>query len=327
MRYLEDLSPATRPSNRLLILYLGSWSRSGSTLLASVLGEHPGVFDAGELVALPDFFEQGFDGTVCGCGKRHAECELWSRLWPEFQKASAAGRSGTLTAARQRYSRVRPRQLYRIMWAKRQHEQATPAHDYARSIADLYSAIASMTGAQVIVDNSKGMSRALLATRLADANLAVLHVVRHPGAIAFSWRRATINRASFGPLDSSLRWLVSNLGWEYFHRANPQIPYMAVRYEDFAREPRRVVSEIIDYVGVQSEPSPFLSDNEVRLSVNHTVAGNPSRFRTGDVTIAPDDAWRSQISRADRLLALAPALPLLHRYGYMPRWKRGRGGG
>lgn len=311
----------------MLILYIGAWSRSGSTLLASILGEHPGVFDTGELVALPDYFEQGFDGTLCGCGKQHAECEFWSLLWPEFQKTSAAGHSGTLSLARKRYGRVRPRQLYRVMRAERRRDRETPAHDYARSITDLYSTIANMTGARVIVDNSKGMSRALLATRLADANLAVLHVVRHPGAIAFSWRRATINRASFGPLDSSLRWLVSNLGWEGFHRANPHIPYMVVRYEDFAREPRKVVSEIIDYVGVQSEPSPFLSGNEVRLSVNHTVAGNPSRFRTGDVTIVPDDAWRSQISLADRLLALAPAFPLLHRYGYMPRWKRGQGAG
>lgn len=63
-------------------------------------------------------------------------------------------------------------------------------------------------------------------------------------------------------------------------------------------------------------PTPFVGQDTVTLRTNHTVAGNPNRFRTGEVRIVPDDEWRTLMSRSDRLCVEALALPLLKRYGY-----------
>ena len=48
----------------------------------------------------------------------------------------------------------------------------------------------------------------------------------------------------------------------------------------------------------------------------HSVGGNPVRMISGSVTIEPDEEWRAEISRRDRFVTTALALPLLGRYGF-----------
>lgn len=52
------------------------------------------------------------------------------------------------------------------------------------------------------------------------------------------------------------------------------------------------------------------------LHPNHIVAGNPSRFTTGSVTLRVDDEWRSRLPRRDQLLVQLATGPLMMRYGY-----------
>jgi hypothetical protein len=57
----------------------------------------------------------------------------------------------------------------------------------------------------------------------------------------------------------------------------------------------------------------------VELGTNHTLAGNPNRFRTGSVRIAEDDEWQSRLARRDRMVMTSATLPMLLRYGYPVR--------
>jgi hypothetical protein len=52
------------------------------------------------------------------------------------------------------------------------------------------------------------------------------------------------------------------------------------------------------------------------LGVDHTVAGNPLRFRTGVIDIRADDAWRREMpaSRQAMLTALTFPSNLIYRY-------------
>ena len=51
------------------------------------------------------------------------------------------------------------------------------------------------------------------------------------------------------------------------------------------------------------------------LGTSHGLSGNPSRFRDGEVTLRADETWRASMSRRDRLVVTAIALPLMLRYG------------
>jgi hypothetical protein len=51
--------------------------------------------------------------------------------------------------------------------------------------------------------------------------------------------------------------------------------------------------------------------------VNHTVTGNPDRFRSGTTVIRDaDDSWKASLPMSAKLAAAALSWPLFWRYGY-----------
>ena len=80
---------------------------------------------------------------------------------------------------------------------------------------------------------------------------------------------------------------------------------------------------MLDFLSVLAD-GPFVSGDTVRLGTNHTLAGNPNRFRPALVRISDDDEWRSRMSRRDQRVIAAATLPFLLRYGYPVRPTAGR---
>jgi hypothetical protein len=76
--------------------------------------------------------------------------------------------------------------------------------------------------------------------------------------------------------------------------------------------------QVCELVGVEPGDLGFIEDDAVRLRPNHTVSGNPSRFRHGRIPVRQDTSWRSSVPSAQR--ALVTALTLYHsrKYGYTP---------
>jgi hypothetical protein len=175
-----------------------------------------------------------------------------------------------------------------------------------------------------VVDSSKRAQDAAVLAGLPEIDHYVLHIVRDPGAVAFSWGRrdkevrladGTRAMGTRGLLSSITRWTENSLGVEVLRRHVPADRWSYVRYEDFAAAPRAVVSEIVAFLGEEAA-APFVTDDTVELHQNHTVAGNPNRFRTGRVRIKVDDEWRQRMPRSRQLLVRALTWPFLLRYGY-----------
>ena len=60
----------------------------------------------------------------------------------------------------------------------------------------------------------------------------------------------------------------------------------------------------------------MLDGSTLRVTEGHTLAGNPTRFGGSDVTIRPDDEWRTGLSTRDRRTVNVLTWPLRRRYGY-----------
>jgi hypothetical protein len=92
-----------------------------------------------------------------------------------------------------------------------------------------------------------------------------------------------------------------------------------IRYEDFVSDPGASVSALLRLCGADDAESP-VRGSVVDLRANHTVTGNPDRFRTGTTIIRDtDDAWRRELPAAAKLTVLALSWPLFPRYGYRYR--------
>jgi hypothetical protein len=297
------------------VLYIAGWGRSGTTILDNVLSAYDSVFSVGELFYL---WPRGFiERRRCGCGVTLVECPLWADILACAYRDSPPDARRTYDLQRRS---IRVRDTRRLAYGRLDAD----AIRYRDEIARLYHAIAEVTGANVIVDSSKTPAGAAVLARIDGIEPYLLHVVRDPRATAYSWSRRVLQPDLLVPRDmprhsaaaSTATWVGWNMLVEDLARNGYGDRSRRLRYEDFAADPRGTVADLLEVLGVPPAGSPFTDRRELQLTANHTVGGNPGRFRTGSITIAPDDAWRAEQARRRRLVSTVIAAPLLRRYRY-----------
>jgi hypothetical protein len=301
------------------VLYVAGFGRSGSTLLGNVLGQVDGFVSVGELRSI---WEYGLvQNKVCGCGAPFEKCEMWQPIIDE----AFGGMGG-----------VDPRKMIQLResWARTKHIplMLTPPSrqlikqrlaEYLDALERLYSAVLTTTGSRVVVDTSKFPSYGFVLGMVPSVDLHVVHLVRDPRAVAYSWLRKRLHpdpenpeyMPQRSPVGSSVRWMTRNLATEALWRRSPQ-RRLLLRYEDFVAEPRKAIEQVMKLVGEEKAPRPHLGEDEVELGMNHNVWGNPSRFQTGKVEIRPDKEWAYRMKPGDKRLISSLTFPLLVRYGY-----------
>lgn len=205
--------------------------------------------------------------------------------------------------------------------------------EYTVALGKLYEAVQETSRSRVVVDTSKFPSYGYVLRHVPGVELYVLHLVRDPRAVAFSWasRRkpklarkgeTTRSMTPHGLLESSLVWDEWNLVIETALGRDPG-RYMRLRYEDFVEDPRAAVDGIMSFLGEKGDGSPFVGEREVPLGISHTFSGNPDRFKSGTVTIEADEGWRRGMGAARQTAVAALTFPMMSRYGYQIRPRPG----
>ncbi|MBW3665423.1 MAG: sulfotransferase [Actinobacteria bacterium] len=300
------------------VLFVVGPGRSGSTILANVIGEMPGVFAAGEVRWL---FRRGMmERRLCGCGHPPADCDVWG---PVIRDVSAVAPADEIVSWQHEVASLSRR------WRLLRGTDDTDVLDrYAAAMRTVYGSLVRTTGADWIVDSSKRPQDLAVALRGAGRDrVAVVHLVRDPRAVAASWSRtkAQPDRPEGGrmrrnpPLKSALRWVEINLGAEVLRRARAPLAWTTVRYEDLIADPRSVFGKVADLMGLDRDGLPFTGDRTVALGPNHTVAGNPDRFNRGEVEIHRDAGRSEGLPASHRAVVSAITAPFARRYDYPPR--------
>jgi hypothetical protein len=297
------------------VLFIAGNGRSGSTLLDVILGQRDGFFAVGELRRI---WDRGLvENRPCGCGVPFRSCPTWQAIFAE-----AYGGFDQVDAARMVAWRERHTQTKHLpgMLLRRQAKARLPA-DVARTLEALYGAIARVTGCQVIVDASKWPMYAYMLEGLAGLDLHVLHLVRDPRAVAFSWSRhkefepeRLLERQS--ALRSTAYWLAWNpaIAWLWNRRRRH---YLFLPYERLVAHPQRELARAIQFAAPGTPPLPPWRDaSTVELRATHAVAGNSVRLTQGPVELRLDDEWRHAMPAATQRLVSLLTWPWLLRYGY-----------
>jgi Sulfotransferase family len=314
-------------TGRTKVLSIVGPSRSGTTLLSSSLGELPGICSPGELRWL--WSRDLPQNRICACGQPPTVCPVWSRVVERSLGVPPEGQCGPranplradLVAAQRRMNLLHRRR--RLLLAPGQY---SPADGSVRVVTaatvDLISAIAEVTGAHTVVDASKRPQEASIVAGSGRFDHYVVHIVRDPRAVVHSWSRTKPPPSGSGqplaarrPSKTVLRWLENTAGADLLRRHVPTERWLYLRYEEFAARPRATVRRVLELLG-EPAAAPFVDDQTVLLGPQHTLSGNPDRFRTGTVRIRRDDEWRSQMSRTEIGLVTAATMPYLLRHGY-----------
>lgn len=311
----------------LKVLSVVGAGRSGTTVLASILGEVEGFASAGELRWL---WERGVRAErPCGCGQIPTLCAVWSPVTTRTLatlEASTPPRSvGDIIDSQ--HELARRHNLLRVLRSVDGSHDDWEALQLVRAVtASACTTFSQVTGSRVVVDTSKRPVDAAVFAGLEEVDHYVLHIVRDPRAVVHSWRRAktfttsgqTRTMGTRSLVSTVRRWTGNCLTAEALRRRLPRSRWLHMRYEDFASDPRSSVEKILSFMG-ENGRAPFAGDHTVLLGPNHIVAGNPSRFSTGQVTIRADDEWRRRMPRRHRWVVDLMTMPLMLRYGYAGR--------
>lgn len=294
------------------VLMLGGFGRSGSTLLERCLAEVPDAVGIGEVLHL---WERGLrDNELCGCGKPFSECTYWQEVGQQ-----AFGGWDTLDTAEMvedRLDVVRTRFIPQLVSGLTSGGRRARRERFSGRLTALYEAMGESS--DLIVDSSKHPAYAYLLRRMSVPLRCVL-VVRDPRGVAYSWSKA-VKRPETGAsgelmprysaLETAVKWTV--YGWMFHLLPAVGVPTMTVHYEDFMQRPRETLAQVLQFAGhpVAESTLEHVSDTTVMLSPHHTVAGNPMRFKTGEMRLRLDDEWRTKMNAVPRIVVSVITSPM-----------------
>src|SRR4051812_18716629 len=145
---LADLDATFEHS--VLVLYIGGEGRSGSTVLAAMLGCDPDYFPVGEIRGVWQAIDTN---ELCGCGQAFRDCPFWSAVgrhafgsWDDLDLPR-------LLELDKRF--VRHRAILRLLIPSLRRRNETELREYTRVLETIYQAVGKISGCRVIVDSTK----------------------------------------------------------------------------------------------------------------------------------------------------------------------------
>lgn len=311
------------------VAYIGGLGRSGSTLLERITGRFDGVCVLGEVVHL---FERGVRrDELCGCALPFSRCPFWREVGE-----IAFGGWGNVDVERLQTLATlvdRTRDIPATRFAGEDSAHIALVHEYVRAFAAVYEAAAKVSGARLVVDSSKHPSTAYALRRSRVIELKVVHLVRDPRGVAYSWTKV-LERPEAGegkaqplmhrypPGRAAALWVADNLAFELLGRSG--VPVWRLHYERLMADPVAAVHALADFLGLSgSRIAEFVSQDAVQVGPTHQISGNHVRFQSGELQLRRDDAWHRDFPAGRRRQVTAITAPMMLRYGYLgPRGRR-----
>lgn len=302
-------------NNKIKVLYISGWGRSGSTILARILGQIDGFFHGGELRTI--WVDGLKPNGVCGCGVLVRECPVWNAICDRAFGGINNINPPEITRL-QRSTEPRTKEVLLSQFLPNSDAKIqTRLQAYHEILSKLYCSIREVMNSRVIVDDSNHPGYAHTLSMMPEIDLYLIHLIRDPRATAYSWsQRQKKGLGTYSIRNNSLGWDMRNIATEALAR-RVKGKYLRLFYEDFATHPKATIQKILNFLDEQSSNLPFISENEVQLGISHSVFGNPNRSSSGAIAIKLDDEWKRKLNPSDRKTVTTLTFPLLLKYGYL----------
>jgi hypothetical protein len=319
------------------LVYILAASHSGSTLLASLLANHPQICTAGELklTALGNVSQYR-----CSCRAFIEHCPFWSGVCKDMAMRGLAfsiGNAGTdLAADATPYVQRLLRPLHRgplLEWLREQALALSPQWraqlpQVQQRNAALIACISQRAQKPVVVDSSKIALRLKYLLRNPRLEVQVIRLLRDGRGVALTYtdparfadaREPALRGGGNGGDYVNERLSFADGVWEW-RRSTEEAEavlttvapdrWIAVRYEELCADPTATLQRLFTFIGV---------DAHARLvphgSVQQHIVGNGMRFDTG-CDIVLDDRWQRILDAQQLKTFDSVAGQLSRRLGY-----------
>lgn len=307
-------------------VYICAAGRSGSTLLDLLLGAHPDAVSVGELTHLPKNISIN---SRCTCGSQVSECTFWrqlvneigQRMGTDLWKKPYSLDLGFIVASRlidHAYQNKRRILIGRIIQALVHLEMNLGVrlfypftfryYNSINTIEMVHNEIRRISGAKLVVNSSKSYRYGVSLYMARPDSVRLLLLTRDGRGVLQSRLNGGFDRKK------------SLLAWKnYYSRALPLIGrhvspehVLAVRYEELASNPARVLEEICNFLEIEYTDKIL----DFRHKQIHILNGNKMRFsRSSEIRL--DEKWKTTMRDQDREYFEMNAGSLNRKLGYM----------
>ncbi len=292
------------------LIYIAGHGRSGSTLLSALLSEADGCLSIGEPINL---WSAGLKVDKCSCGEHIMQCSFWGTV---FKKYFQVNHWADISIIKNTKPLWKIKDTLGIILKGSNFV----SQEYLENLKNLYLALYEQSKKETLIDESKFFSY-LYALKLTEAfEIKVIHLVRDPRAVAFSWQRnkiqQTIHMRKIPWHRTALRWVIEQFILFIFLKSLPQKNKHCIKYEDLINNPQLQLEELKTTFNLSGNsifisPTQFLIKNR-----NHFVISNPSMPHMGENAIRKDFEWKEKMPVWAKMLVTLICWPMMLVYGY-----------
>lgn len=320
------------------LVYILAASHSGSTLLAILLGGHPGICTAGELKATS---MGDVDRYLCSCRTRIKECPFWSGMKQEMADRGFAfdiTDAGTdLRSGAGPYTQRLLRPLHRGPALELVRDAALSLSPDWRSRLSRFQArnsalvdsLRARTGRDAVVDSSKVGIRLKYLLRNPTLDVRIVRLIRDGRGVALAYVDPARYADAAEPrlrgggtggsreeekltvADAALEWRRSNEEAEAILAGLESSRWRNVRYEELCDNPGRTLRSLFGFIGVD----PEVGVERLDFGGLHVI-GNGMRFDDSR-RILLDERWRQALGPGDLRVFESVAGEMNRRLGYV----------
>jgi hypothetical protein len=292
---------------------------TGSTLLGTLLNQHPDCASIGAAVGL--IRRADLATYRCSCGQLFRECEFWNDV---AARTRALGYPVDVfrTDFWSTHLRLSAKRLVNALLVR--SLGSDPVNDIRdavvgtlprvrRAIAAmgwntwaLAAAVLDRTGKSVFVDTSRDHQRPKYLAMHPGFDLKVIHLIRDARGNSASIMKHTGTDAA----RAAKQWRHYNTEADRIRRYVPRDAWLALHYEDLCADPGAVLDRIADFIGV----SPTRTSVGAATHASHII-GNKMRL-TGVSEIREDRSWQTRLNPSDLEVLARIAGPTSRRLGY-----------
>lgn len=277
-------------TQRLQVVYLAGYGRSGSTILDMLLSCHPAIVSGGEIARATETF---FDpDAACTCGETVKACPVWRPVRDAvFDQAAAFGGAEAVQARFMAIEGLHWRGGSHSLGAA-QRAEAFELWRHANELA-LRALLQAKPGARWVVDSSKtargAATRPLLLEDVLGADVRILTLRRRARDVLASAARGS-NRAmekgregtggSRAALKAYAGWVLANAAAKRLHLAVGEARSTALTYESLVADPDAAYARLLAWLGLPADP-----DWQARMATTerHLIGGNRTRFARPEI--------------------------------------------
>jgi hypothetical protein len=275
---------------------------TGSTLLGSLLNEHPECASIGAATGL--IRRTDLSSYRCSCGQLFRECEFWNHIaartrvlghpvnvfetnfWNTHFRLSRHHLTNVLLARSLGWD---PLNRARDAVVERAPGVQAAITAMGWNTWSLASAVLERTGKPVFVDTARDHQRPKYLARFPLLDVKVIHLVRDPrGNVASIMKHTGVDVAT-----AARQWKRSNVEAARVSRYLPREAWMSLHYEALCADPAGVLDRVSEFIGV----GRHLLQHGFRNPGSHII-GNKMRMK-GLGEIREDLSWQTTLGSAE----------------------------